>query len=264
MMFKDRFDLVFSIGGSCVCAIYLNETRLRMASSPFDWISLAPFGERIRTLCARFDGFLDLGNLVLYERADEHHPGHPNDLYRDSSSGYCFVHDFPRQVPAAESFPAVKAKYDRRIGRLLGRLDGGVRACLVWWSPGDPPSDEECVDGIARVRAAFPNSDCKLIVFANDLSTGRRELREHRLSDDCLKIVGPIAPEGSGLVGDRELNLGAFGRIRAGGRLAAGRRRAKFRRALVKFLSLWHFSRSGRVRARKAWEARLGGRGGSA
>lgn len=253
-MFRDKFDLVFSIGGNCVCAMFLNETRLRMASSPFDWLSGAPFEERIDTLCSRFRDFLGRENVVW------HSPGQGdrgNDVYRDAVHGYLFVHDFPRGKPIDESFPEVRAKYERRIARLLKRLDAGVRACLVWWSPDTPPSDEACRTGIERVREAFPNSDCKLVVFENDKSLGHGKVEEDFLSEHCLKIRGAIAPEGCGILGDRNLNVGMYRRIRIGGRLAAERRKFAFRRALARLLSLWHANRESRKKSRKSWEARL-------
>lgn len=259
-MFRDRFDLVFSIGGNCACAMFLNETKLRMASSPFDWLSSAPFEERIDTLCSRFRGFLVRENIAW------HSPGQgdrASDVYMDTVHGYRFVHDFPKNTPLDESFPRVRAKYDRRIARLLKRLDDGARACLVWWSLDMHPSDEACRAGIERVREAFPNSDCKLIVFENDKSFGLGKTAEHPLSEHCLKIRGAIAPDGCSVLGDRDLNVGMYRRIRIGGRLAAERRRFVVLRALARLLSLWHLDRESRKRAREAWEARLWRKGGA-
>ena len=253
-MFKEKFDFVFSLGGNCASAMFLNETKLRMASSPFDWIVANTLKAHIDTLCTRFRDFLLRENVVW------HGPGRGdrgNDVYRDNAQGYLFVHDFPKGMSLDESFPKVRAKYDRRIARLLKRLDEGSKACLVWWRADICVPDDECRDGIERVRAAFPNSDCRLLVFENDKSFGRGEWTEEELSPNCIKIRGLIDPDGSDVLGDKELNVRLYRRIGVGGRLAAERRRFALARALARVLSFWFPSRAMRKRVREALEARF-------
>lgn len=256
--FDCRFDLVFSIGGNCSCAMYLNETGLRMQSSPFDWIAIAPFAQRIETLCCRFGDFLRRENLSWVS------PGigdAANDIYEDKVTGYRFVHDFPRSQPFEESYPAVRAKYDRRISRLLAQLDAGISACLVWWSDVLHPTDAECMAGIERVRRTYPLSDCRLLVFENNRSAGAGRCELRRLSANCVKVVGDIAPDGSGLMGDKRLCTPVFRSLRKGPILATRYRKQILQRMLVRLLTFWHVDHEARKRARAVWKARLGGGG---
>ena len=257
-MFDTKFNLIVSIGGNCACAMYLNELGIRMRSYPFDWLSWASFGQRIDTLCGRFAGFLEKQNVAWYG------PGtgdNANDVYLDGVTGYRFVHDFPKGMTYDEAYPLVRAKYDRRIARLLDELDRGISVCLVWWSVDMHPTDAECSAAIERVRQTFPKSDCRLLVFENDMACSSGHVEERPLSEHCLKVVGCIAPEGSGVLGLQKTNRRIFRRLRMGPALAAEQRRHDARRALVHLLTFWHLDRAARKRARAFWKARLGGGG---
>lgn len=253
-LFDASFDLVFSIGGNCACAMFLKETRRRIQSSPFDWIANASFTQRFDTLCGRFEDFLHKDNLVWFS----HGVGDAtNEIYADRVTGYRFVHDFPKDMSFDEAFPGVRAKYDRRISRLLSQLDGGVSACLVWWSDVMHPTDAECAACAERVRKAFPKSDCRVLVFENDPEAGPSRLDVRHLSPYCTKVVGATAPAGSGFFGDHDLNVRVFRGLRLGRKLAANYRVYAFKRLIIHLLTFWHFNREDRKQARARWRDRL-------
>lgn len=255
-MFDERFDLVFGLGANCACAMYLNNTAYRMRSLPFDWIAKASFTQRVATLCSRFSGFLAKENVVF---ALEPPAGRPHNVYRDTVQGYEFVHDFPKGMSYEDSYPEVRAKYDRRIARLLGLLDGGISACLVWWSADMKAEDSDCVFGIEEIRRAFPKSDCRLLVFENDLSFPRGRAEEIRLSEFCIKVRGCLAPSELGMLGDEKLNLRYLRRLRRGSVLRSEYLRHVVLRAIAHVLSSFHLTRKARKESRRYWRARLKG-----
>lgn len=255
--FDSKFDLIFSIGDTCAAAMYLDKLRLRTCSLPFDWNGLTKFIQRFDSLVTRFSGFLDKDNLdfVGGRFGDEKCDG-----YVDRVQGYCFAHDFPAHGNLDKDLPAVKEKYDRRCSRLLKLLDGGVDACMVWWSKDKIVPDEDCICGLEKIRSAFPRSRVKVLVMENavdGIGGGKGRWTETQVSPDCLRVRATIWPEGSALLGDEELNLEILRRLKCGPALAKARRKTIFIRRLSYWLSFWHPSKDARRTARENWTKRL-------
>ena len=61
--FNNKFDVVFSIGEDCACTSYLRRCNLQNFSYPFDWLTEAPFENRINLICDHFDNFLNIEDL---------------------------------------------------------------------------------------------------------------------------------------------------------------------------------------------------------
>ena len=53
-MMKLHYDLIFSIGRSCVCTQALRKAKLQLASFPWDWLGNPPISERIAYICTDF------------------------------------------------------------------------------------------------------------------------------------------------------------------------------------------------------------------
>ncbi len=47
MINKHKYDIIYSLGSNCACALYLNKYALRTTSGPFDWVSEMSFENRI-------------------------------------------------------------------------------------------------------------------------------------------------------------------------------------------------------------------------
>jgi len=263
-MFDVRFDRVVSIGDSCGCAMLLREARLRMSSGPFDWITGATLEQHVKTLCGRFQDFLHLENLVWYEAGDNLHA---NDVYRDSVTGDRFVHDFPKQVPLASSFPAVRAKYERRFNRLLQALDGGESICFIWRSINNAVGDDECLEAaMANLRQAYPRAACRLLIIQNDPRGSRvRPIYRSCASGECVRAQGSFYREGDDvLVGNVSLHMQVFRKLKRSKSFIRQCRRQALIRSVVRFISLWHLDREARKLSRKKWSQRLGHVGGVA
>lgn len=62
----NRYDVIYSLGRDCSCAMYMRQTNLRSCSGPFDWLTHAGFEKRFefwqKTL---------LGGIVIVKRMME-------------------------------------------------------------------------------------------------------------------------------------------------------------------------------------------------
>ena len=122
MRMKKEYDLILSLGGSCAVANQLKVRGLRPYSLPFDWVfCVSPDALARLADCFRddFAHWLLPDNLVEVDACDRN-ANAAKHQYRDSFTGYRFIHDFmePKEVCAE----AVRTKYMRRIDRLYDKL----------------------------------------------------------------------------------------------------------------------------------------------
>lgn len=130
-MMKKKYDLVFGIGAACLCSQMLRKTGLQFSSYPFDWLYGTDFSGRVDILTNDFKDFVNKEDLTFIN-ATNGDKDNPCDVYNNVKNGITFNHDFPQGVPLEQSYPAVKAKYDRRIDRLLKRIERSENTLIVY------------------------------------------------------------------------------------------------------------------------------------
>lgn len=130
-MMKKKYDLVFGIGAACSCSQMLRKTGLQFSSYPFDWLYGTDFSGRVDILTNDFKDFVNKEDLTFIN-ATNGDKDNPCDVYNNVKNGITFNHDFPQGVPLEQSYPAVKAKYDRRIDRLLKRIERSENTLIVY------------------------------------------------------------------------------------------------------------------------------------
>lgn len=248
------FDFVFSVGRDCACAIHLRRNGLRDMSSPFDWLGFVPLDVRIRLIEGDFGGFLVKRNLRRIDKPDD--VDVRCDYYLDSATGFEHLHDFPRGVPLDESYPRVRAKYDRRIRRFQDRLARGGRALMVWWDKSGRETDETFLEAVERVQAKYPACEINLLVFQHDPAMAAGTSMETRLSERVTKITGCLCPTPS-VCGDFALTGRCLRKVPRSGRIRKAALSQRLRKCLAKLLSCWHLNRAARRKSRKAWQERL-------
>lgn len=160
----ERFDLVLGLGSACSCTQALRAAGLQLASFPLDWVS----GGDLKTRTALVTGgFADWMSEDAWTRIDN--PGaFGHDTYLNRRTGLVHPHDFDQGQPFATSYPAVKAKYDRRVARLLGLLASAKRVLLVWiGDPRDaaPVTAADAERCLAAFRARYSGTAFQLLVF---------------------------------------------------------------------------------------------------
>ena len=197
-LFNEIFDAVISLGCTCRCAKHLSSMSLRQFSSPFDWVMGSTFECRIDMLCTGFSKYLKYENLVPREDSPDSCEGHRS--VDDVKYGFAFLHDFPNLRDVAETYPAVKAKYDRRIKRLLDVLHGDNRVCFVWWSHDQVVDDAVLIESIERIDRVFKARIDFLIIENGPSKTP--EL--HRLAEDrIVRIRCSLVTSEYDLFGDK-------------------------------------------------------------
>ncbi len=248
MMFRKRFDFVFSIGEDCGCAMNLLNAGLRMMSSPFDWVTGASFEMRIDLLCREFSGFCDKGNLVHEEAVQEL----DHEAFYDKRFGFRFLHDFAKGVPLDESYPLVHEKYNRRIARTLAKIKGSRHVLAVWWSRDKVVAPDVIADAVARLRSAFPNNDMNLLVCQNDLRAGE-SVSVEMIGEFGARAIACFCPDLRVTHGDGRRNRALFRIVHVSWAVRKATLKRIFLLRLARFLGLWHFSRAKRRIAREKY-----------
>ncbi len=134
MNVSGKYDLIFSLGGSCASTLQIKKFRqLQNLSLPFDWLfhispeTLPTLAELFKT---NFAQWLRRENLILLQDG-ERGGSELIHQYRCAYTGFRFIHDFETSADDDQEYAQVKAKYDRRIQRLYDIMDKSRRVLAV-------------------------------------------------------------------------------------------------------------------------------------
>ncbi len=208
-----KYDFVCSIGENCATAAYLKMCCLRDASYPFDWVAGMPMQLRVDMLLNGFQGFLEKENLVpedFYPFGQDKETGTPVKTYRDKYTNVIFVHDFTDPIPFDEAFPKVKAKYDRRITRLLKKIQDSKQILLISRQWKDPYDYKDVLKMQERLAEAYPDKLINLLLLENDNTKSAPEYVP--LSEHVLLVRHALV--GKGYKGNVPNNMSIFSQIR--------------------------------------------------
>ena len=127
-MFKREgtYDLIMSLGAACNCTEALRHLHLQNRSYPFDWIFGSNLSDRVTLLKNRFENWFNIEDFC-YLRTEEN-----KVLLQNNKTDLIYNHDFFTNKGAVEDqFPIVKAKYDRRINRILNMFDSKEKTKIL-------------------------------------------------------------------------------------------------------------------------------------
>lgn len=184
-LFSKTYDLILPIGCGCPTAISLEKCRMRFVSCPFDWILIPSVTTAAELLTQRIEGLFELEDLVSEEE---------NATCRVVTNRrwkWLSVHDFPKDKTLEEGREIVMQKFQRRISRLLERLDSG---CSVLLYRLDYPlektmtSEDELKAGLEQIKAAFPESDFSLLYLHNNPELSYETRKEVHHTADITSI----------------------------------------------------------------------------
>lgn len=183
------YDLIFSIGEACSCTECLRFNKLQDASYPFDWIFGATFLDRIKILTSKFDNFLNLKDLTFSYSENSI----SCDAYKNNFNNLTFNHDFPKDIPLSSSYNQVKEKYNRRINRLLNKINTSQNVLLVYI---ETPMTSNTLknDGVLHeaqkfLEQAFPGTQCDILYITHDETLPLYIHNYVKLSDKILKVA---------------------------------------------------------------------------
>lgn len=132
MKLKDlegEYDAVFSLGHLCLAAIQLQKNNLRPFSGVLDWMGTHSLPDVSRLLKNRFDGFMELPNLRISGYATNE-----KLLVADEKYNLFSNHDFDADkntLTHLATYPEVKEKFNRRVGRFLDKMETAGRILFV-------------------------------------------------------------------------------------------------------------------------------------
>jgi len=185
---KRKFDLFVSIGAGCSCASALKDAALRYYSYPFDWLFGADFLDRIKILTDNFENWLEKDYLT---KIGSRTSPEPCDIYKNIKTGIVFNHDFPIDTPLEDSFSNVKAKYDRRIERLIKQIESSKSVLFVYIEiPNQRKeiSQKDLVKGYELLKSRFPDTDVNILYIFNEGEVGINDKKICHVTDNITRI----------------------------------------------------------------------------
>lgn len=158
--YKDYYDLIFSLGGSCAAACQLKRRNMRFAALPTDYTFFKYSGEPLRKLAEGFDN--NFKNWLLKENLEElqgeergaDHEGRMQ--YIDTYTKYRWINHFNKPISEPGEYEEIKEKIDRRIQRLITFLEKSKRVLAIVSNASDIPMDD--FDVLTKaLKRRFPN-----------------------------------------------------------------------------------------------------------
>jgi len=193
---KKTYDLVFGLGPACSCSQTLRKAGLELMSLPFDWVGyttdrliLYPgdMPRKIDDLCARFDRWFEREDFEFAIREADG-LGVPHN--RRTTGIY--PHDFHSAEELERDFGKVRAKYQRRIARLLALLEQAKDVLIVRLDapPGTPPTpDDDCRYVRRRMAETFEGTNFDVIHFRCEKDRTYEERIDRELEPGLREIA---------------------------------------------------------------------------
>ena len=167
-MSAKKYDLIFSLGAACLCSSTLRKKNLQFYSYPLDWVFGGDFTFRVDLLVSDFENYINKEDLVFTGKQNEA-KHNLCDVYMNKRNNIGFNHDFPVGIPFEEAFPIVKAKYERRISRLIENINRAKDILIVYTVPPYQPeetSDSALLNGYERIVQRFPNKNIDILYIS--------------------------------------------------------------------------------------------------
>ena len=185
-----KYDFVFSLGAACACSASLRDARRQFRSLPFDWVAGGTITERARMLENGFHNWLVKESLVYQgEQNIEYQRKH---IYLNTITGVAFIHDFLQSVSFDVAFDKVKAKYERRINRLLDSIRKSNRVLAVYMESPEsktPLPDSELQAARKILQMSAPDVEVDLLYVCNEDTIPYTEACYETVSSGIYKAV---------------------------------------------------------------------------
>lgn len=178
---KNKFNLIVSIGEDCACSSYLRRCGLQHYSYPFDWLTNAPFENRIELIVNDFNNFLNISDLELMQKPVGFSSDNNHDYYVNKKTQLYFWHDFPSNAIIENSFPAVFEKYQRRIDRLYKIIENSQKILFVWLSHSKLHDSNEVIKEYKKLKEKFKNKEIFLLFIENSQTDSQESYEDNHI-----------------------------------------------------------------------------------
>ena len=187
---RKKYDLIFGMGVACSCSQTLRKAGLQFLSFPFDWIGPNSACEAYAQDLVRRTDILCSGLLCRLNPADFRFRGGPlsNGMadYFNERLELQFIHDFPWGGRFDELFPKIRAKYERRVARLLEIISGAKNVLVFKMERPDTPDRtpvEQFRYARERLSARFPDVRFEFLTLRQQDGVAFEDRRAERLED---------------------------------------------------------------------------------
>lgn len=191
-MFEKKYDFVFGIGEACSCSTALRAAHLQIQSFPTDWLSGLDFKGRTALVVSDFKDFFNAEDLKYAGDNKK------SDTYVNTRTGVTFFHDFPLHSDFAAQYPQVKAKYDKRIARMLSAIENAKNALIVYMNvpvrEKERPTDGELTDCLSAFEKRFPDTKFDLLYLSNDSDIPYKKRAVERVRDNLFVVSFAYRP----------------------------------------------------------------------
>lgn len=185
-IFKNKYECIFSLGSACFCAELLTKAKLRVFSSPFDWLSAGSFEKKAELICNDFKDFLNIEDL---EKIGEREYPENCDVYLNKLNGITFHHDFPKGEELSQTYQKVKDKYDKKINRLKEKLCNSQNSLVVYMNHSDECINEDdkavIISLTERINKKFGKTNIDVLYVKHNKDMKDNEFRISQISPNA-------------------------------------------------------------------------------
>src|SRR5574344_2379279 len=125
---SEKYDLIFSLGSGPLTASILKKLDLQFHDFPFDFIYGSDFLVKMSMFINKCRGFVTKANIVEIGE----HPVLKIKQFQDIKTKFIYPFDFNPDLPIENTYPGVKAKYDKYIKYLYLFIKHSKRILIVY------------------------------------------------------------------------------------------------------------------------------------
>lgn len=188
-MYRQPYDLIFSLGDDCACSYYLREFKLQNASYPLDWTGWAPINVPVNLIVNDFKDFLAIEHFEILTYPNEATADKSHHFNLNKKTGLHFGHDFPSNMTLEEGLPEVAEKYGRRITRFYQDIEKAKKILFVWMSKTSEIDSETLLWEHRRLADKFPGKTINWLILENNSKMKPLEFKETVISPHITQIV---------------------------------------------------------------------------
>lgn len=169
-----EYDFIFSIGENCFCVDILNKNKLRITSSPFDWLTpnrdycKENIISNLNIINNKFKDFLRKDDFIYLGDAKEIGA----KIYLNNNTNLFYNHDFFIDNKFEDDYIKMKETYQRRIERLLTELESDKKNLMVYIEyyrlHNNYFNINELIDLLNAIRKTYNNENIDLLYIRHE------------------------------------------------------------------------------------------------
>lgn len=179
-----KYDIIYSLGSNCACALYLNKNNLRNTSGPLDWVVGMNFNQKIELILNDFKEYCDLEDLEIISTENENNK---HISCKNKKNGCLFLHDFPINIPIEVSYSEVAEKYNRRIKRFYNNIFTKEKVLLVWFSLDQKTQEEDIKQASNKINQKF-GKEIDILCIEHNENLKEEEIKVQKISKNAIKV----------------------------------------------------------------------------